>query len=550
MHIQLFHSVGVRLSYEEDFMSDGRGTSYTTRKDSKLSTKRAKLVRELIVYQTSLETQPEELLHDKIEKFASLYEICHDMTLFQSVEELCKRIVEHVVSAMHHSNVAVPLIEIDDRRFTTDQYNEDLSNVISVKINTEKKKYGQLFVFYEDNNLRFSPIEKSFLNIIANDLGIWLEHKQQSDARKVLLEESKKIERSLDSHTIIAVTDKFGIITRVNKKFCEISQYSIEELMGQDHRIINSGHHSKDFIHNLWETIKEGNIWQETIKNRAKDGSCYWVDTTIVPLIDKAGKPYQYVAITNEITKHKLLEQQMASQVVKLTNSNEELKQIAYVITHDSQEPLRAIVGFIQLLEKYCNERLDEHANELIMHAVAGSKRMQIFINDLFDYANVDADQSLVTVNCTTIVENILTDYAVIIKENNAIFTYDALPIVRGVHLYLTQLFTNLIRNALKFQREQPPKIHISAALKANAWTFFIADNGIGIEAQYTDRIFKACQRLHSPKEYSGTGIGLAICKKVVEYHGGEIWVESIPNQGSTFYFTIPENNLKGIVQP
>ncbi len=533
-------------SYEENSMNAGKGILY----NSKLSTRTEKLVRELLVDQTSFETQPEELLHDKIEKLASLYDICRDMTLFHSVEELCKRIVEHIVSAMHHSNVSVPLIEIDDRKFTTDQYNENLSNFISVQIIAHKKKYGQLFVFYKDNSLRFSPIEKSFLNIIANDLGIWLEQKQQSDAREALLEESKRIERSLDSHAIIAVTDKFGIITRVNKKFCEVSQYSIEELLGQDHRIINSRHHPKDFIHNLWDTIQEGNIWQENIKNRAKDGSYYWVDTTIVPFIDEAGKPYQYVAITNEITKYKLLEQKMASQVAKLKNSNDELKQIAYVITHDSQEPLRVIVGFIKLLEEYCNERLDEHANELIMHAVAGTKRMQIFINDLFDYAKVDADQSLVTVDSNILVENILTDYAVIIKENNAIITYDALPIITGVHLYLTQLFTNLIRNALKFQREQPPKIHISARLKASAWTFSVADNGIGIEAQYTGRIFKVCQRLHTPKEYPGTGIGLAICKKVVEYHSGQIWVESIPNQGSTFYFTIPENSLKGIVQP
>ncbi len=505
----------------------------------KSSTRTAKLIRELVVHQTNPEIQSREHLHDKIEKLASLYDICHDMMLLQSVEELCKRIVNHIASAMHDSKVSIPVIEIDGRQFTTGQFDENVSKVLSAQIIVNGTVCGQIYVFYKDNNTCFLPEEQSFLNTIADDLGLWLERKQQFDARETRLEEIKRIESALDSHAIIAITDRRGRITHVNKKFCELSQYSIEELLGKDHRIINSGYHPKDFIRNLWETIKAGNIWHGNIRNRAKDGSFYWVNTTIVPFMDQVGKPYQYVAIRTEVTKHKQLEQQMEAQVAELARSNDELEQFAYVITHDLQEPLRAITSFVQLLKKYCDDQLDEHADELIMHAVAGTKRMQILINDLLSYSQVDADQSPVTVDCAIMIENILTDYSVIIGESNAVITYDALPIVKGVPSQLTQLFANLINNALKFQREQPPKIHISAEFKANVWVFSVADNGIGIETQHIDEIFRVFQRLHSQKEYTGTGIGLAICKKIVEYHGGRIWVESQPNQGSNFYFTI-----------
>ncbi len=351
------------------------------------------------------------------------------------------------------------------------------------------------------------------------------------------------IERALDEHVSIAITDKNGKIEYVNNKFCSVSKYSSEEILGQDHRIVNSGYHSKAFMHNLWSTITQGKTWKGELKNRARDGTFYWVDTTIVPFLDQNGVPYQYVAIWTDVTGYKQLEERMEEQVKELARSNDELEQFAYVVTHDLQEPLRAINSFVQLLKKYCDHQLDERANDLISHAVAGTNRMQVLIDDLLTYAQVNANQTLIQVDCEKLLNNVLTDLSVIIGECNALITHDKLPMVTGIPFQLIQLFTNLINNALKFQREQPPKIHIGIEENLNEWIFSVTDNGIGIEEQYLERIFRVFQRLHSRREYVGTGIGLAICKKVVEHHGGRIWIKSELNVGSSIYFTIPRAN-------
>ena len=226
----------------------------------------------------------------------------------------------------------------------------------------------------------------------------------------------------------------------------------------------------------------------------------------------------------------------------ELARSNAELEQFAYVATHDLQEPLRAVASCVQLLQKRYEGQLDERADEFITHAVDGTKRMQTLINDLLAYSRISTDaQVFATTNCEMVLQEALANLMVAIDESGAVVTRDALPMVSGDATQLTQLFQNLIGNALKFRGERPPKIHIGAVRKNGDWRFSVADNGIGMEPQYFERVFLVFQRLHTRKQYQGTGIGLAICKKVVERHGGRIWAESEPGQGATFCFTIPE---------
>ncbi|MDB6137421.1 MAG: hypothetical protein JWO94_493 [Verrucomicrobiaceae bacterium] len=226
----------------------------------------------------------------------------------------------------------------------------------------------------------------------------------------------------------------------------------------------------------------------------------------------------------------------------ELARSNAELEQFAYVATHDLQEPLRAVASCVQLLQKRCEGLLDERAGEFISHAVDGTKRMHTLINELLAYSRISTHcKDFASVDCEAVLDAALANLTVAIVEGGAIVTRDALPAVNGDPTQLTQLFQNLVGNALKFRGTQPTKIHIGVELKHGEWWFSVADNGIGMESQYFERVFQVFQRLHTRKEYQGTGIGLAICKKVAERHGGRIWVESVFGKGATFSFTIPE---------
>lgn len=500
------------------------------------------LIRDVLTCQARNESRCKSQ-DEKLLKLACLYEICHDMMSLRSIDDLCMKIIGHINSTRYRVESRFPFIEIYDRSFAADNFKQNRQYKVSVQIVANEIVCGQIGFFYKDATIASETEDRCFLEQISEDLGVWLERQEQAIAQEALLNEVRVMEEAIDKHSIIAITDRKGSIKYVNEQFCNISKYSANELLGQNHRIINSGYHSKEFIRHLWSTISSGVIWKGEFKNRAKDGSFYWVDTTIVPFLDHTGVPYQYVAIRTVITEHKLLEQRMVEQVAELARSNDELEQFAYVVTHDLQEPLRAVSGFVQLLKKRYDERLDEQANELIAHTVAGTKRMQRLIDDLLTYAQVNANQSLEEIDCNQLLKNILIDLSVIICECGADITCDHLPVIKGVSFQFIQLFTNLINNALKFRSERSLKIHIGIEENADEWIFSVADNGIGIESQYLERIFRVFQRLHSRKEYAGMGIGLAICKKVVEHHGGRIWVKSESGQGSVFYFTISKVN-------
>lgn len=235
------------------------------------------------------------------------------------------------------------------------------------------------------------------------------------------------------------------------------------------------------------------------------------------------------------------LEQKVEERTVELARSNADLEQFAYVASHDLQEPLRMVASYTKLLEKRYQGRLDSDADEFINYVVDGATRMQQLINSLLEYSRVGTrGRDFASISCEAVLDQVLTNLAVSIAESGAAITHDPLPTIVADDLQLTQLFQNLVSNAIRFRSEQPPEIHISGERRDGDWLFSVRDNGIGMEPQYFDRIFIIFQRLHTRAEYSGTGIGLAICKKIVERHGGCIWVESELGKGSTFYFTLP----------
>lgn len=226
----------------------------------------------------------------------------------------------------------------------------------------------------------------------------------------------------------------------------------------------------------------------------------------------------------------------------KVKNANDELKQFAYVASHDLQEPLRKISSFLQILEQDHKESLDAEAQECIEFAVDGARRLKGLIEDLLTFTGLTRSDAkeYKPIDCSDAVTTVLDGLQQLLEENNARIDVEALPVVLGQNTQVEQLFQNLISNAVKYRKiETPPTIKVSAAPQGRFWKFCVEDNGIGIDEQYRDKIFRIFQRLHSKEEYPGTGIGLAICKRIVEAHGGEIWIESEPGKGSRFYFTL-----------
>ncbi|WP_290795106.1 PAS domain-containing sensor histidine kinase [Flavihumibacter sp. UBA7668] len=278
------------------------------------------------------------------------------------------------------------------------------------------------------------------------------------------------------------------------------------------------------------------------------DGSIRFVHEKGSLFKDQLGNVVRYSGTVQDITQRKLYEQaleqansELSERAEQLARSNAELERFAFVASHDLQEPLRMVSSFLQLLDKRYREKIDDAGRQYINFAVGGAERMKKLINDLLEYSRIEhALGNLDVVDMMQVVKEVCLNLQEAIADNEAKIKFEKLPVLqKGNYSGMVQLLQNLIGNALKYRSEAPVSIQISCKEEADQWLFSVKDNGIGIESDYFEKIFIIFQRLHNMSEYSGTGIGLAICKKIVEQHGGKIWVYSIENQGSTFYFTI-----------
>ncbi len=344
------------------------------------------------------------------------------------------------------------------------------------------------------------------------------------------------IEASVDPLVTIGPDGK---ITDVNNSTETVTGYSPDELIGTDFSdYFTEPERARE---GYKQVFQEGFVRDYELKIKHKNGNITPVLYNASVYHDDDGKVIGVFAAARDITERKKAEEMLKLNINELARSNAELEQFAYVSSHDLQEPLRMIGSYLQLLERRYQGRLDDKADKYIHFAVDGAARMQHLINDLLEFSRVSTRaKELEVTEVESIYNQVLINLEVSIKENNVVFTHDPLPEVMADDIQLTQVFQNLISNAIKFRGNDDPKIHIGVIRKSDQWLFSVQDNGIGIDSKHKDRIFEVFKRLHKRRDYPGTGIGLSICKKIIERHGGNIWVESEFGHGSIFYFTLP----------
>ncbi len=339
-------------------------------------------------------------------------------------------------------------------------------------------------------------------------------------------------------------------VLRVNQATCNMLGYSEEELLRMCVSDFNPSF-PVDIWPAHWAELRENRHMHFESSLKHKDGHLFPVEVTI-NFLQFEGQEYN-VAFATDITERRRAEEHLAQQAAELGRSNSELEQFAYVASHDLQEPLRMVSSYCGLLARRYQGKLDKDADDFIHFAVDGATRMKDLIDSLLLYSRVGRrGKPFTPINSTDNVHAALANLAMAVQETGAAVTIDQLPVVYADSVQLTQVFQNLIGNAIKFRGAEDPRVHISAQCASGGhdrsqWVFAVQDNGIGFEQELSERVFAIFQRLHTREQYPGNGMGLAITKKIVERHGGRIWVESAPGAGTTFYFTLRGQPADGI---
>ena len=358
------------------------------------------------------------------------------------------------------------------------------------------------------------------------------------DTLRVLLVEDEPVDAELVLHALRqAGFDASGDVVQTAEEFTDLVRRDSYDLILADYKLPNwNGMETVEVLHreglDIPVIVVSGALGELTAVDCVKQGAADYV------LKDRLGRLPQSV---RRALRDKQLREEHKQAQEQLARSNRDLEQFAYVASHDLQEPLRMVATYTQLLEERYRGKLDADADKYIHYAVDGALRMQKLVQDLLAFSRVGR-QGLAprSTDCNTVLQAALTNLEAAIAESGTVVKHDQLPVVLADSSLLVQVFQNLIGNAIKFRGAEPQLIHVSAEAKGKEWVFLVADNGIGIAAEHADSVFVIFRRLHTRAEYPGNGIGLSICKKIVEQHGGRIWVESEPGRGSTFKFTLP----------
>jgi PAS domain S-box-containing protein len=498
-----------------------------------------------------IESSKRKKADEKIQILANIVESSNDAIITNSLDGIItswNKGAEQIYGYSAEEVVGKPVSFLDPSSLVKET--EELAELI---------KQGDKIHHYETLRLRkdgkiinvsltFSPVydaseELTAISVIARDI-------TESKKAEEKLKKNEERYRTATEQTGQVLydydlrTDKYTWAGAIE----EVTGYSFEELQkfGKDFWIKNIHRIDTNYVEEELQNVRiTKGRFREELRLRKKDGTYIYVENSGVCLTDHEDMPYEAIGVLKDINMRKKAEENLKLKLEELACSNAELEQFAYVASHDLQEPLRMISSYLQLLQRRYQGNLDERADKYIHFAVDGASRMQNLINDLLEFSRVNTRaKEPESTDFEFLLDQVLSNLDLYIKQNEATVSHDPLPELMADNNHMAQLFQNLIINGIKFHSYEAPKIHISAEKKANKWVFSVKDNGIGIDTQYSEKIFEVFKRLHNKDEYPGTGIGLAICKRIIDRHGGSIWVESGLGKGSTFYFTLPINPI------
>lgn len=361
----------------------------------------------------------------------------------------------------------------------------------------------------------------------------------QKHTEKALQESEAKYRTIFENvQDVFYQIDLVGIIKEVSPSCHFFSGFTRDELIGTS--VYDKYYDPEDRFVFIEALQQSGELRDYKLKFKTKSLDIRFASVNARLIFNSDGSPSHIDGVIRDITEREKSEQEIAAQNKKLEAQNKELEQFAYITSHDLQEPLRNLISIAGLLKEEFTGQLDQNGDQYLDYIIQSSGRMQELVKALSEYARIGKERVITLVDCNQIVQDALADMSISVKESGASITVEHLPQLMGCSTELRQLFQNLIGNALKFRKKEiTPKISISATQQENIWLFEVKDNGIGIHENNKDKIFVIFKRLHNRNDYEGTGIGLSHCKKIVEVHGGNIWVNSTPGEGSTFYFTI-----------
>jgi PAS domain S-box-containing protein len=528
------------IGAEVELLNKKGGTRLVTYSASEIRDEQGDVIGEVVFLRDITECKRvEEVLRESEKKYRTLYESNLDGIIFTDTDGNIMDANDSLSNMLGFTKAEIR--QLSYQALTPPEWTEsDQAQVeqISVQgyIKSQEKEY-----FRKDGTR--VPIELSawaIKNEIGKSIGIWGIVRDITERKQM---EEELILKDLVFESSVAANstaDINGDINHCNLAFLKIWGYDKkEEVLG---RPIADFFMNKEETEPILQSVNTTGQWQGEFLAKKKDGSTFISRGYATVVKNETGKMIGYQSANLDITDQIQAEEELKKTLEDLKCSNNELEQFAYVASHDLQEPLRMVASYTQLLEQRYKDKLDNDAKDFINFAVDGANRMQRLINDLLIYSRLSTrNEPLKITDCHSALGQALANLNKVLQESHALVTNDDLPSIWADETQFVLLFQNLIANAIKFKDDGRPRIHISTEEKDSEWVFSIRDNGLGIEPEFKDRIFIIFQRLHSRDKYPGTGIGLAICKKIVERHGGKIWFDSVPGKGSTFLFTIPK---------